>query len=177
MSIPRIYWDSCVWIGLINGESDKFPGCQYSLELAQKGEIYILSSHFTLVEVYKTRCNEPYKMLAEEKDIIFEEYFMNSFILQAQVDRKIATLSRELLRYNNPPLKKAADAIHLATAIQYNAESLYTFDNADLMPLNNKLRNANGGLLQICTPPPPPANWKYNSSLIDQIVASNAESV
>jgi len=56
MSKPFIYWDSCVWIGLINGEADKYPGCRYSLDRAQKGEIYILSSLFTLAEVYKTRC-------------------------------------------------------------------------------------------------------------------------
>jgi len=166
LSKPIYYWDSCTWIGLINQESGKAAGCKYVMEQAQKGDVQILASYFTLAEVYKTRCDEPYKYLAEEKDIVLEEFFEQEFIKLAQVDRRVAKKARELLRYF-PCLNKPQDAVHLATAVIYNSDELHTFDGTDLICLNGLIKRADGGDLLIRKPPDPPVEITYKTSLLD----------
>jgi len=167
MDVKRIYWDSCTWLGLINDEKDKWMGCQYIMSQAQKGNVEILASTLVLAEVYKTRCNEPYKMMAEEFDILLEDYFFEKFIVIASVDLKVTIKARQLLRYyNENGLKKPQDAIHLATAIIYNADEFHTFDGSDLLCLNGLIKTERGGLLTIQKPTEPPAEETYKTSLL-----------
>lgn len=168
MEPKRIYWDSCAWLGLINDENNKWLGCQYVMSLAHKGLVEILASTFVLAEVFKTRCDEPYKMLAEERDIILEDYFSEEFIIKASVDLKVAIIARQLLRYYGEyGLKKPQDAIHLATAVVYNADEMHTFDGSDLLHLNGKIKRSDGKTLVIRKPPEPPIEETYKTSLLD----------
>lgn len=115
-----LYWDSCVWLRLINEE----PGadrCQAVLERAQRGEVSIWTSSLTLAEVYKFKCDGP-KALAIDQDKIFEAYVSSDFVVEVQVDHATASLSRRLCR-QHPPLKKPNDDIHLATAVMSNVTS------------------------------------------------------
>ena len=157
MATKRVYWDSCAWLGLINSEEDKVEGCQYIMQEAIRKNVEILVSTVTLAEVFKTRCAEPYKMLAEEKDIAFEEFFDQDFIIKASVDEDIAKRARGLLRYYaSQGLKKPMDAIHLATALKFNAAEMHTFDGSDLLCLDGKIQSDSGVILKICKPPLPP---------------------
>lgn len=158
MATKRVYWDSCAWLGLINAEEDKVDGCQYFMQEAIRKNIEILVSTVTLAEVFKTRCSEPYRMLSEEKDITFEDFFDQDFIVKASVDEDIAKRARGLLRYYSiHGLKKPMDAIHLATALKFNASEMHTFDGSDLLDLDGKLQNDAGFILKICKPALPPA--------------------
>lgn len=157
MSKPRVYWDSCTWLGLINEEENKWPGCEYIISEAFKGNLEILVSAITLAEVYKTKCEPPYKMIAEENDMAIEDFFGQSFVVIASVDEEVAIRSRGLLRYySDKGLRKPTDAIHLATAIMYGADEMHTFDGSDLLCLNGMVKNDDGKLLVICKPPSPP---------------------
>lgn len=144
-----MYWDSCVWLRLINEE----PGadrCQAVLERAQRGELTIWTSSLTLAEVYKFKCDVP-KSLAIEQDKIFEAYIASDFVVEVQVDHAIATLSRRLCRAH-VPLKKPNDGIHLATAVLSNVDEFHTFDADDLLVLAGKVHRLDGSILEMCEP-------------------------
>lgn len=144
-----VYWDSCVWLRLINEE----PGadrCQAVLERAQRGEVSIWTSSLTLAEVYKFKCDVP-KALAIDQDKIFEAYVSSDFVVEVQVDHAIATLSRRLCR-QHPPLKKPNDGIHLATAVMSNVDEFHTFDADDLLALAGQVHRLDGTLLKMCEP-------------------------
>lgn len=64
MSSPkRVYWDACVWIALIKQESiaksdgsieKRYARCSEVITMAEKGEIEIVTSAFTIAEVCKS---------------------------------------------------------------------------------------------------------------------------
>jgi predicted nucleic acid-binding protein len=167
MSKLRVYWDSCAWLGLINEEEDKWPGCEYIISQAFKGNVEILVSTLTLAEVFKTKCDAPYKSLAEERDIIIEDFFDQNFIVIASVDEEVAKKARACLRYfGDKGLKKPQDAIHLATALLYGAEQLHTFDGSDLLCLNGIVTRDDGRQLIITKPPEEPEEELYKTSLL-----------
>jgi predicted nucleic acid-binding protein len=152
---PKYYWDACIWIGLIRQETDKIDSCRHIIELAQKGEVEIWTSAFTLAEVYKRKCGDVIAELAAPDDQAFEDYLEQDYVQRVQVDVDIGTAARRLLR-SFPTLGKPQDAIHVATAAFHNVDELHTFDRENLLGLNGKIPMANGGKLKICKPPPPP---------------------
>lgn len=144
-----VYWDSCVWLRLINDESGA-DRCQAVLERAQRGEVAIWTSSLTLAEVYKFKCDVP-KALAIDQDKIFEAYIASDFVVEVQVDHAIATLARRLCRQHSQ-LKKPNDGIHLATAAMSNVEEFHTFDADDLLVLAGLVHRQDGILLKMCEP-------------------------
>ena len=154
-SKPRYYWDACCWIGLINQEPTRIVSLRYVNERAQKGEVQIWTSAFTLAEVFKRKCSDGQVGIKEDDDIAFEDYLEQDYIERVQVDVDVGTAARRLLR-KYPSIKKPQDAIHVATALLYNIDELHTFDGSDLLPLDGLLPMANGSKLKICKPPLPP---------------------
>lgn len=144
----RIYWDSCVWIRLINGESGH-ELCQSVIDRARGGEIQIWTSALTLAEVYKVKCGA----IGEQRDQAFEDYISQDFVNLVQIDYEIAMRARRLCR-THAGLKKANDGIHLATAVIHNMDELHTTDKDDLLHLNGAVHCDNGNLLSIIEPPP-----------------------
>lgn len=145
----KIYWDSCVWLRLINSE----PGadrCQSTLDAAQRGDLTIWTSSLTLAEVYKFKCDTS-KGLTETQDEIFEKYIESDFVVEIQVDHAIAVLSRRLCR-KHAPLKKPNDGIHLASAVLYNLDEFHSFDHDDLVVLAGSVLRQDGQPLIICEP-------------------------
>jgi predicted nucleic acid-binding protein len=147
-----VYWDSCVWITLINDDPEA-DRCQAVLEAAQRGDLTIWTSSLTLAEVYKFKCDGP-RELSEANDLLFEQYISSDFVVEVQVDHQIAVMSRRLCR-KYPPLKKPNDGIHLASAIVNNVDEFHTFDKDDLLSLAGRINRADGKMLNICKPPLP----------------------
>ena len=152
---PKYYWDACVWIGLINQEPDKIASVRSVIERAQKGEVEIWTSAFTLAEVVKKKCSGVQAGLASDDDEAFEDYLAQDFIQRVQVDFDVGTAARRLLR-RFPAIKKPQDAIHVATAAMNDVDELHTFDGNDLLRLDGQIPMANGQMLKICKPPAPP---------------------
>jgi predicted nucleic acid-binding protein len=99
-----VYWDSCVWLRLVNDE----PGadrCQLILDRAAAGELTIWTSSLTLAEVYKFKCEGP-KALAIEQDALFEKYISSEFVVEVQVDHTVATPGAPPMQ-TAPTLEKA----------------------------------------------------------------------
>ena len=169
--IKKVYWDTCVWLGLINQEPDKLKRCEYVLSQARAKELEIWTSAFTLAEVYKITVEGKAQSLPDNKDIEFESYIEQDFLVVAQVDIDLGVMARRLLR-RHPPLKKPPDAIHLATAVFHNLDEFHTFDDKNILPLNGLVNRADGVSLQICYPPEPPPLTQQ----LDLVAIAEAES-
>ena len=153
----KVYWDTCVWLGLLNQVPDKLPRCEYVLSLARKKDVEIWTSALTLAEVFKISPapGQPARRLTEEDDAKFEEYLEQDFVVLVQVDLDIGRMARRLLRQHDP-LKKSPDAIHLAAAVLHDLDEFHTFDGDNILPLNGLVNRADGAALVICQPPEPP---------------------
>jgi predicted nucleic acid-binding protein len=147
----RVYWDSCVFLGLVNPEEAKHQACRAVQVDAEDGNIEIVTSAFTLTEVFKKKCEGKARPLSEEGDERIEQYFQSPYIFLVQVDRNIATHARRLMRRHSE-LEKPQDAIHLASALRLNVDEMHTYDGADLLRLNGVCLRADGAPLVICTP-------------------------
>lgn len=155
--LKNVYWDACLWISLINGETGKADRCQYVIERSKVGEFQVWTSSISLAEVFKKKCEGKNVSLDESKDMDFEKYIEQDFLTEVQVDHDTGLLARRLLR-KFPELKKPNDAIHLATAVLNNVDELHTFDDENLIPLDGKIERADGKLLVICFPPQRPVD-------------------
>lgn len=151
----KVYWDTCVWLALINEEAGKAERCRHVLKLARDKEVEIWTSAFTLAEVFKKSCEGRGVSLPETKDLDFEQYVQQDFFVLAQVDYDAGVRARRLLRAH-PILKKPADGVHLATAVINNLDEFHTFDEDNLLPLNGQVNRTDGVVLVICVPPLPP---------------------
>src|SRR5580698_4394612 len=47
----RFYWDACVFLAAVNGETDRVPHIDALMDAASKGEILIFTSTVSIVEV------------------------------------------------------------------------------------------------------------------------------
>lgn len=150
-SAKGVYWDACVWLGLINQEADKVDRCQHVISLARAGELQIWTSALSLAEVYKKNCGNGSSGIESINDKAFESYIEQEFLMVAQVDFEVGTMARRLLRQHGR-LRKPADAIHLATAVVYDLDEFHTFDEDNLIVLNGSVKNAGGRDLKICLP-------------------------
>lgn len=59
--------------------------------------------------------------------------------------------ARELVRTTSG-LTKWQDAVHLASALRWDAEIFHTYDKEDLLHLSERFSCKNGCLLRICYP-------------------------
>lgn len=150
--VDRYYWDACAWLGLLNSESAKHRELEIIWKRAENRECELLTSALSQVEVFKKKCEgEDPKPLSTENDQLIAEMFRQPHVLIAQLDSIIGENARALLR-KHPELKKAPDAIHLATALFHDCNAMHTYDSANLLSLSGKLTCRNGKLLEICIP-------------------------
>ena len=149
----RIFWDSCVWICLVNKEPG-YANCEYCINCAKAGDLQIWSSSLVLAEVLKKKVGRgQFLQLAEIKDIEFEKFIQQDYVTEVQIDHDIAVKARQLCRKHST--LRVNDAVHFATALLYNADALYTGDPA-LLGLSTLEATNDGRLLTICEPPAPP---------------------
>ncbi|WP_245295659.1 type II toxin-antitoxin system VapC family toxin [Rhizobium rhizosphaerae] len=153
--MPRYYWDACMWLALIKKEPGRFDACKYVIERAQRGEVEVWTSTFTMAEVYKRKCADIWTGLPDADDDAFADYIEQDFVIRVALDVAVGTTARNLLRLH-PAIGKPQDAIHLATALIENVDELHTFDQRDLLGLSGKIQRLDGVKLKICHPPEPP---------------------
>lgn len=155
-SPPTVYWDSCVWIGHIAQEPDKFPATRYVVRLAKEGRRQIMTSTIALAEVVKMKCGDEWVAMAASDQDPFANLLAQDWVTTVVADWDVGMKARDLFRLHMADgLKKPQDALHLAVAVLENVSEMHTFDNKDLLRLNGKVRREDGTLLTICTPPVP----------------------
>jgi predicted nucleic acid-binding protein len=172
---PKYYWDACAWIGLIRQEPDKIDSLRYVIEMAQKGQVEIWTSAFTLAEVFKRKCAGEQVGLEPTEDTAFEDYLEQDYVQRVQVDVDVGTAARRLLR-RFPQIRKPQDAVHAATAALHSVDELHTFDGDDLLPMDGLIPMQNGQKLKICKPPKPPeVPDPYRGTMFEGLEASVTE--
>jgi len=141
--IDRVYWDSDCFLGYLKGERDKINMCRGTADRAQEGDMLIITSAITLVEVVRLQ-KQPVRLPAKDSKKI-TQFFQNPYIYIHEVDREVATLARLLIWDHN---LQQRDSIHIATALRRSIPKLHTFDEG-LLKLDGKLGNPR---LCICKP-------------------------
>lgn len=129
---PLIYWDACVFISILKGEySDLVRARIAELDRQHlRGDIVLMTSALTRVEVFENQAPkkaiDAYRRLRERAS--FQEVALDPKI----ADR--ARLIREGIeaagRSSGLPRLTTPDAIHLATALIYEADELHTDEKA-----------------------------------------------
>ena len=130
------YWDAVTFLGWLSEEPDKVPDCKPVLESAEAGNITLVTSALTIVEVIWLKGYKKVDSIHAKK---IEAFFRRSWIVVREVDRFIAEDARELVWNKNV---KPKDAIHLATALRQDVvfDQFDTFDK-DLIKLSGALGN------------------------------------
>lgn len=128
-----IYWDSDVFIHRIEETPDKIQTLRAITDAAERGEVRIVTSALTLVEVSKLNNLELLPEWTEQRVI---EFFENEYISVRTVDRFVAAMARPIIRGHN---LKPPDAIHVATAIMARVNVMHTYDGEKLLPLTGRI--------------------------------------
>jgi predicted nucleic acid-binding protein len=141
--IDRVYWDSDCFLGYLKGERDKIGICRGTADKAQEGDLVIITSAITLIEVVRLQ-KQPVQLSAKDAKKI-AQFFQNPYIYIHTVDSAVATIARQLIWDHN---LQQRDSIHVATALLRTIPKLHTFDER-LLKLDGKLGNPK---LRICKP-------------------------
>ncbi|MCH7806157.1 MAG: type II toxin-antitoxin system VapC family toxin [Proteobacteria bacterium] len=161
---PLIYIDACVIISMITGDMPKESAILSGLaRMMDSQEIIPVTSALTRSEILE--CN----LTQQQKDRL-KRLISPPKMQVKSVDTKVEELAQELRDYYQAlkesgqttlPTLSAPDANHLATAILYECEKFYTYDEKDrpassgrpqrgLIPLSGNL--AGKYTLEICKP-------------------------
>ena len=89
--LKRVYWDSCAWLGLINGEPNKRRELEIIYNAAKRGDYEILTSTISLIEVnrfdYEKDKKKPLEIGNTEK---LQQMFEQPFVKLATLDLRSA---------------------------------------------------------------------------------------
>lgn len=119
------YWDSNLFLGWHNEESDKVKSCGAIIHEAQGGKIAIVTSALTIAEVVWIR-GEP--RLPKQTAERIRAFFAHKYIAVRDLDRRIAEFAQRVVwDYGITP----KDAIHIATALDVLTELKAEFDQYD----------------------------------------------
>ncbi|MCF3592464.1 PIN domain-containing protein [Rhodobacteraceae bacterium LMO-12] len=153
MAKPRkFYWDTCAFIGLLNGEPDKKRELEIVYGWARDGKAEIWTSTLSMIECRKIGAESTrVKPMSVENGKKIADIFRQQFIKPIPMAVDIAEMGRNLWR-DTSGLGKYQDAVHLASALRWSIETMHTYDRADLLHLSDKFACQNGTLLNICYP-------------------------
>lgn len=148
----KIYWDTCAWLGLLNGEDDKSRELDILYKLARDGRYEIWTSTLSMLECRFTASEKNTPRLYEAtNNATIRSLFQQTFIKPVGIALDIADRAREIWR-QNPEITKYQDAVHIASALRWNIETMHTYDYDDLLVMNGRFRCRNGNELTICYP-------------------------
>lgn len=148
----KLYWDSCAWLGLFNGEVDKRRELEIVYGHAKQGKYELWTSTLSMVECrwLGGEKGTP-KPMSEENEKTISDFFLQQFVKPIPLSLDIAESARKIWR-STAKLSKYQDAVHIASALRWNTPVLHTYDFADLLHLDGAFTCANGTPLKICYP-------------------------
>lgn len=157
---PRFYWDTAPLIAWITDEKRpdlaEMSGLAEVVEMVDRGKAILMTSVLWRAEVLDMSLTA-----AQRKRL--QDAFDGQSLVELSIDGRIMDLASEIRNFHRSSKKKEAiknirvpDAIHLASAIHYEATEFHTFDGArrggavgGLLTLDG---NVAGHRLRICSP-------------------------
>lgn len=157
----RFYWDTAPIIAWIKDEKREDPSEMDELaeviDLVERNKAVLMTSVLWRAEVLAGALNDDQKRN-------LTRVFQNRYIQELSIDARVMDLAGEIRTFHkrNPQHKgvlqniRVPDAIHLASAIHYDATAFHTFDGkkaggqkSSLLTLDG---NVGGHRLKICVP-------------------------
>jgi hypothetical protein len=137
-----IYWDADCFLGFLKEETDKIQWCKGTTKQAEEGNLIIVTSAITLIEVVKL---DTQLRLSADAEKTIKDFFKNPYIYIHNVDAEVGIIARDLIWKHTLSQR---DSIHVATALKLKLNKMHTFDE-QLHKLSNKYGNPK---LIICKP-------------------------
>jgi len=132
-AIPLICLDACVLLSYIDGDEDRAPTIEELFRRSRAGEIDLITSILSRVEVAFDSAEKAGGALDPEVEKNIDALWISpSPIDTVELYDQIASEARALVRYavEQGWSLKPPDAIHIATATQMQARELFTYDTA-----------------------------------------------
>jgi predicted nucleic acid-binding protein len=149
---PKYYWDSCAWLGFLNGEANRKRELEIIYGLAKQGKCEIWTSTLSFVEVRRLENEKDLPRPLSDKNLqTIQNLFRQPFVKPIPLAVDIADRSRQIFRETSG-INKWQDAIHLASALRWSVDVLHTYDHDDLLAFSLKFECKNGEKLPICYP-------------------------
>lgn len=130
--VPLFYWDADVFLSYIEEVSERLPDIDALLETAEKGNIEIITSTFTIVEVAFHKFEKDKKALdLEMEEKIGKLWTSPAPVKLVEFHMLVAEKAKGLIRGGLPEgwSLKPGDAIHLATAQHMNVKAFHTYND------------------------------------------------
>ncbi len=149
--VPIVYWDSCIFISLIEKTPGRIDIIDELVTIAQNGELLIVTSTLTEAEVIQWPEDG---ISQEESNRKIADFFKNPWIIRRAVDTRVIGTTRRL-RMTTQPKLKTPDAIHIATALIHEVAAFHTYDRKHLISKDGLLSDNGKYFLKISEPEPP----------------------
>ena len=127
----RVYWDTCVFLELIEGDESRRHGIEAVLNEAEKGNVHIYTSTLTIAEVTHAKSERQSHTLDKDvEDRINAMWDDSSVFILVDVFVGIGLDAQRIVRdaIKNVAKISPPDAIHLATAVRLGCKEFHTFD-------------------------------------------------
>lgn len=131
--LPRYYWDACVFLSYVEEQENRLPDIDSFLTQAKKGEIEIVTSTLSMVEVAYAPIERTGEQLEPQEERQIEKLWRpDSPVTLVEFHPLIAYDAKRLIRLGLPRgwSLKPNDAIHLATAERMSVDAVHTYDSA-----------------------------------------------
>ena len=130
-SVPKVYWDSCVFLSLIEATPERIATIEFLVNEAETGRLEIWTSLFTIAEVaYIKRSKDPIVVDASAQSKIDKLWMPGSVFKMMEPHLGIMVSSAAIVR--DARLAgfglQAKDSIHLATAKECGITQLHPYD-------------------------------------------------
>ena len=119
----RPYLDTSVHVADIQGERGREVSTRI-LHAAERGDLTIVASTFVIAELVHSP-GRP-ELVTPEQDAAIERRFLNDWTELVELDAVIAARARRIAREHG---LKPADAVHIATALQADADVFLSWDD------------------------------------------------
>src|SRR5688572_1131132 len=127
----KYYWDACIFFAWLNNEEDihgtaVMDGIAEMAAQFDRNDIVLISSLMTKTEVFDHKLKTQWA-----RDEFSKRFQRDNFLWVAQ-DERVSDKSRSIRDFHarKGVTLDATDCVHLATAILYKADVLYTLDGS-----------------------------------------------
>ena len=128
----RVYWDACVFLSYVEERAGRADAIELFLEDADKGNVEILTSTISIVEVAFAKQEKDKRALDVAAETRINELWgASSPVKLVEYNPTIAFRAQRLVRESViRPGKtlKPMDAIHIATALVMEIDEIHTYD-------------------------------------------------